>query len=362
MGNAVALSSETYLDHDQAAFMLDRMRDDHRELGSVTPQSDGWAFPLHYGMVSAVRENRRIRLRVLADDETRLAYVKMEVANHAAEILGSTGGIRWSGQDDIGTVPAFFREITVLSTERITPHLQRIRFAARDLGRYASGGLHIRLLLPPAGREPVWPIIGADGLLVWPDGEDALIVRVYTIRAIDVQAGVIDVDFVLHPGVVTPAAHFAETATPGQVIGMIGPGGGDVPAATNLLMLADDTALPALSRILESLPETTRATVFLEVDGETDRLALERPNVTITWLYRSGQPAGTAGLLSAALREMDPQSVPEDVYVWAGCEFADFRQIRRIVRKDWGLGKDRQLIVSYWRRGVGGEDRPAAED
>ena len=304
MGNAVALSSETYLDHDRAAFMLDRMRDDHSELGSVTPQSDGWAFPLHYGMVSAVRENRRIRLRVLADDETRLAYVKMEVASHAAEILGSTGGIRWSGQDDIGTVPAFFREITVLSTERITPHLQRIRFAARDLGRYASGGLHIRLLLPPAEREPVWPTIGADGLLVWPGGEDSLTVRVYTIRAIDVQAGVIDVDFVLHPGVVTPAAHFAETATPGQVIGMIGPGGGDVPAATNLLMLADDTALPALSRILESLPETTRATVFLEVDGETDRLALERPNVTITWLYRTGRPAGTAGLLSAALREI----------------------------------------------------------
>src|SRR5690606_36373167 len=150
----------------------------------------------------------------------------------------------------LGT-PAFFREITVVSSSRIAPHLHRVRFAGVDLERFAHGGLHIRLLLPPEGRSPVWPSLGADGLLAWPSGEDALTVRVYTIRAIDAVAGWIDVDFVLHPGSDSPAALFAQNAVAGDVIGMIGPGGGHIPEAENLLLLGDDTALPAIARILE---------------------------------------------------------------------------------------------------------------
>src|SRR3546814_4721070 len=75
---------------------------------------------------------------------------------------------------------------------RLSPHMQRIRFEARDIPRYATGGLHIRLLIPPAVRNPVWPTIGHDGLLVWPAGDDALTVRIYTIRTIDVEAGTFD--------------------------------------------------------------------------------------------------------------------------------------------------------------------------
>ncbi|TIV93327.1 MAG: siderophore-interacting protein, partial [Mesorhizobium sp.] len=44
------------------------------------------------------------------------------------------------------------------------------------------------------------------------------------------------------------------------------------------------------------------------------------------------------------------------LYVWAGCEFADFREIRRIVRKEWGLPRDRHLVTAYWRRGAQGGD------
>src|SRR3546814_5807911 len=124
---------------------------------------------------------------------------------------------------------------------RLSPHMQRIRFEARDIPRYATGGLHIRLLIPPAVRNPVWPTIGHDGLLVWPAGDDALTVRIYTIRTIDVEAGTFDVDFVLHPGLDTPAATFTQTARPGDQIGMIGPGGNHIPDNGNLLLLGDDT-------------------------------------------------------------------------------------------------------------------------
>ena len=38
------------------------------------------------------------------------------------------------------------------------------------------------------------------------------------------------------------------------------------------------------------------------------------------------------------------------------CEFADFREIRKIVRKEWGLPRGRHLVTAYWRRGAEGDD------
>ena len=51
----------------------------------------------------------------------------------------------------------------------------------------------------------------------------------------------------------------------------------------------------------------------------------------------------------------------DDLYVWAGCEFADFREIRGIVRKEWGLPRDRHLVTAYWRRDAHGDDESAEE-
>jgi NADPH-dependent ferric siderophore reductase len=77
-------------------------------------------------------------------------------------------------------------------------------------------------------------------------------------------------------------------------------------------------------------------------------------NIAVHWLYRHGREAGRAGLLPEALRERG--SGADALFVWAGCEFTDFREIRRIVRKEWGLPRDRHLVTAYWRRGASGED------
>ncbi len=351
------LSAETRIEDDNIRSVMEKLRAEHRDFEIDTGMEGQWEFHTHYGSLSTVLDGRSVFIRVHAEDETCLSYMKMTVAGHVSEYLGSTEGIRWQGDGiDAGT-PVFFREARVVSSTRASPHMQRVRFSARDLGRFAHGGLHIRLLLPPKGRQPTWPSIGADGLIVWPSGADALIVRIYTIRAIDVAGGWFDVDFVLHPGSETPAATFAENARAGDVVGVFGPGGGDVPDAENLLLLGDHTALPAIGRILDHIPSTTETDVFVEVDGPADAIPLaEGDNIRVTWLYRHGREPGTTGLLSEALRKMDPASLAPDVHVWAGCEFSDFRELRKIVRKEWGLKKDRQMIVAYWRRGVQGDE------
>lgn len=362
MAVADRLSSDTILDHHAAVSMIEKMREDHKSLGRDRCAPGRWDFRLHYGAVSARLHDSGMHIRVFADDDTNLSYVKMEIAAHAAKILGTTSGIHWSGQDNMSAPPVFFREISVVSSWRVSPHMQRIRFRADNLARYAIGGLHIRILIPPAGRKPIWPTIAPDGMLSWPRDEDTLTVRIYTIRSIDVVAGTLDVDFVLHPGLETPAASFATNAREGQVIGMLGPGGDGVPQNKSLLIAGDDTAIPAISRILENRRPESTARVFLEVDSEADVVPIGNENAAVTWLFRKGRPAGTTGLLSKALRALDPAALPLDLYVWAGCEFSDFREIRKLVRKDWNVPKDRHLVVAYWRQGANGGDRTSNDE
>lgn len=351
------LSAQTRISDEAMRSAIEYLRTEHGEFEIETGAADRWELRLYYGSLSATLDGNAMLVRVAAMDETCLSYMKMTVAGQVAQHLGTTSGLRWEGDGSDAGTPVFFREITVMSSTRISPHMKRLRFASKDLGRFTHGGLHMRLLLPPRGRRPVWPTLGADGLLVWPSGEDALTVRVYTIRAIDAASGWLDVDFVLHPGQDTPAAAFAQNARAGDVIGMIGPGGGEAPGAQTLLLAGDDTALPAIGRILEHLPPSTRAEALIEVDGPDDRIALPQgENIDITWLYRHGREAGTAGLLPAALRERSHSALADGLHVWAGCEFADFREIRKIVRKEWGLSRDRHLVTAYWRRGALGEN------
>ncbi|RJT39376.1 siderophore-interacting protein [Mesorhizobium waimense] len=351
------LSAQTHIRNDAIRPVMDKLRAEHSDFEIDTGIADQWEFRMHYGSLNATLDDGSVLIRVAAEDETCLSYMKMTVAGHFSEHLGTTKGIRWLGDGSDAGTPVFFREIRVVSATRISPHMQRVRFSGKDLGRFAHGGLHVRLLLPPRGRQPVWPSMASDGLLVWPSGKDALVVRVYTIRALDAAAGWLDVDFVLHPGQDTPAATFAENAQAGDIIGMIGPGGGGAPDAEVVLLVGDDTALPAIGRILEELAPSARAEVLIEVDGPEDRMPLAGgQNIAITWLYRQGVEPGTASLLPAALRARDQAALSDELYVWAACEFADFREIRKIVRKEWGLPRGRHLVTAYWRRGAEGDD------
>lgn len=354
------LSAQTRIQNDDIRAVMDSLRAEHGDYENDTGVAGQWEFRMHYGTLNASFDDRGVLVRVAAEDETCLSYMKMIFAGHIAAHLSTTEGLRWQGDGKDAGTPIFFREISVLSSRRLSPHMQRVRFCGRALGRFAHGGFHVRLLLPPAGRQAVWPTMGPDGLIVWPSGEDALTIRVYTIRALDVAEGWLDIDFVLHPGAETPAASFAQNARAGDIIGMIGPGGGDVPEASNLLLLGDDTALPAIGRMLEELAPSVRAEAFIEVDGPQDRVTLAAgENIAVHWLYRHGREAGRAGLLPEALRERGRGA--DDLFVWAGCEFADFRDIRRIVRKEWALSRNRHLVTAYWRRGESGGDGAGEE-
>ena len=131
----------------------------------------------------------------------------------------------------------------------------------------------------------------------------------------------------------------------------VGPGGGDVIPADWYLLCGDETALPAIARIAENLPSSARASIVIEVaDAAEQQEIASAAAIEVTWLYRDGAPAGSTDLLPQAVRgiALPDQGTP---FVFAGCEQAAARAIRKHLRSEKQLPKDRHLVAAYWRRG-----------
>jgi NADPH-dependent ferric siderophore reductase len=177
------------------------------------------------------------------------------------------------------------------------------------------------------------------------------------VRSVDVDAGTLDIDFVLHNDA-GPGSAFAESADVGNQIGVIGPGGGGLVDADWYLFAGDETALPAISRMLEHLPATARGKAFVEVSdaSEIQSFAFSAA-IDVEWLCRNGAEAGTTKLLAdAVFGAAFPDDVGLRTYAWVGCEFEAFRALRSHLRGARGLKKHEGLIVSYWRRGGAEKD------
>jgi NADPH-dependent ferric siderophore reductase len=162
----------------------------------------------------------------------------------------------------------------------------RVTFTGPELADFAWNGpaAHIKLIFGP----PPLPAVTGAGT----EGETARpSMRTYTPRRFDREAGELDVDFILHGE--GPASTWAAQAAVGQTITIAGPGRNYAvdPSADWFLLVGDDTAIPAISTILEVLPPSASATVFLEVVSEEDQVEIpSHPNTTVTWLHRGDDP------------------------------------------------------------------------
>ena len=181
--------------------------------------------------------------------------------------------------------------MTVTQVQPLSSWLLRMTLKGEDMAPFDQRGMHVRLMFPevPGQRPVVWPTIEPSGAVHYPEGDDALTVRVYTIRQIRPESGEVDIDIVRHAG--GAFADWAETAEPGNKVGMIGPGGGYFPPAGWLAIGGDDTAIPAILRILENRPDETggHAVIGLHPHQTPFKIALPA-NFTIDWVRQ--EPSG----------------------------------------------------------------------
>jgi NADPH-dependent ferric siderophore reductase len=121
------------------------------------------------------------------------------------------------------------------------------------------------------------------------------------------------------------------------------------------LMIGDETCIPAIFAMLEGLPRTDRAFVFLEIANDAERQAFQSAAaVQIAWLTRNGAAPGPNNILLDAVEGfVFPQGLGH-AYVIG--ETHNVRAIRqRLIAR--GLGKDQCSAEGYWRPGrVGGHD------
>ena len=231
----------------------------------------------------------------------------------------------------------------------------RVRLGGPDLDgfRLEQPAASVRLLLPsPTAREVVIPRWNGNEFLL-PDGRRPAL-RTFTPRRFDADALELDLDIVIHgPGV---ASEWAETAVVGDRAAVSGPGRGyaidaDAPA---FLLGGDQTAIPAISQLLEALPADCPVQVHIEIDHADARLALpDHPGAVVSWHHlRAGAPPGDA--LVAAVGSV--QLIP-GTRVWVAGEAAAVQRIRKRLLGDLGLPRSQTTVRGYWKHGrTGGAD------
>src|SRR5690606_34222938 len=135
---------------------------------------------------------------------------------------------------------------------------RRVVVGGPDLASFQPGrpAAHIKIALPTgSGGLPLVRNGGGWGFPAPPEGAPpgppaGVTMRTYTPRSWDADVGELTIDFAMHPQP-GPAARWAAEARPGDVCAIAGPGGGyDIdPAADPLVVIGDETAVPAIAMI-----------------------------------------------------------------------------------------------------------------
>jgi NADPH-dependent ferric siderophore reductase len=239
--------------------------------------------------------------------------------------------------------------LTVVAVADVTPSVRRVTLSGEPAA-VAAAGPTVNLLVPRVGDpEPRWPRVQRDGRIVWPQGSHGVALRSYTARRQDPVAAEVDIDFVLHGD--GPAAAWAAAARPGAVLAVAGAASLAERPARWLLLAGDETALPAISRLLAAAAPETEGVALLEVAGPEEEQPLPAPaGIALHWLHRGATPPGESTLLVDAVAALDrPEG--DDVFAWVGAESATVRAVRADLRGRWGLGRAQHHAIGYWRLG-----------
>ena len=242
----------------------------------------------------------------------------------------------------------------VVRVEPLTPHMVRVVLAGEELEGFTTRGPaeHLKVNFPAPGESSVvLPEWGADGPILR-EGQQRPLNRTYTPRRWNQNAKELTVDFLLHGE--GPGSTWAQQARPGQIVAVSHQPGGSYKvddAADWYLIGGDEAALPAVGTLLEALPASCFAHVFVEVADAAEEMELESPaRFQVTWLRHGGATGRVGRKLEHAVREF---RFPEGSgRVWIGCEAGVMREIRRHLLNERGMDRTHAHTQGYWKYGA----------
>ena len=244
--------------------------------------------------------------------------------------------------------PPPFRRVVVRSIEQRSPRMRRIVLGGPELQglEIEEPAASVRLLLRPPGEDAIVLPEWKGNQFELPTGERAPI-RTFTPRYLDTGELALTLDVVVHEHGL--ASDWARAAAPGDEVAVSGPGRGyaiDTDASAYLLA-GDETAIPAMSQLLELLPQRIPVQVHIEIADPSARLDLpEHPKADVTWhQLPAGSEPGDA--LVAAVEALD--EVEEAV--WVAGEAASVQRIRKHLFDVRGMTRAAATVRGYWKKG-----------
>ncbi|HCE7953226.1 TPA: siderophore-interacting protein [Pseudomonas aeruginosa] len=282
--------------------------------------------------------------------------------------------------------------------EQLSPALTRFVFGGPEVAemKTLAADQRIKIFFPDASGQPPSLPGGSEWYQAYRSVEPARRppMRTYTIRALRAEQEEVDVEFVLH-GENGPASAWATHARIGDRLQLAAPNRqyGDDPGGyewkppagvRHILLIADETALPAVAGILEELAGEAEPPVveaFLEVPGEADILDLPAiPGARLHWLprhqagihSRNGERMIEAArqarlpereVAGGAAQELEDIDIDEEIlwelaspesgsfYAWVAGESAAVMAIRRYLVQERGIDKRHLTLMGYWRLG-----------
>jgi len=224
----------------------------------------------------------------------------------------------------------------------LTPHYIRVVLTGDDISLFSgvTVGLNNKLFIPNKK-----------------DSENPYR-RTYTLRALDVEAGEMSIDFVAH-GDEGPASAWAIHSVAGDTIEVVmkDKSAPLYPEADWYLLAGDHTALPVISVILETLPAYAEGFAFIQVQGPEDILDIKTPSkVKINWLFGDHvqQPHLLLGAVSNVILPREKTK-----YIFAAAEADAVRSLRGYF-KETGIQREELSAYAYWKAGTS-EDGSEAE-
>lgn len=228
------------------------------------------------------------------------------------------------------------RQVTVQTVEQVTPRVRRIVFGGEALAGFPvpRPGAHIKLLFSADPQEMRSHM------------------RTYTPRAFNPDTNELTVEFVLHGAGL--ASTWAAQAQVGDPLTLAGPGGGmDIPnTLQTMVMLVDESAMPAAGMVLEALPAGCTPIIICEVEDAQELRSLSaKIEVEPTWLFRQEQGASPGKLLENYLPEVLAQ-VKDGAFWWVACEASAMRRMRSQLLQQQKISKKHLVTRGYWKSGA----------
>ncbi|EPX78334.1 siderophore-interacting protein [Salipiger mucosus] len=295
-----------------------------------------------YGRLGFEQRPEGAAARITAPRADHLQALKDSIVGQVSAAWPEAAqALRWSDGAGAGRLPPNVRLMALESIEALDCGFLRIALAG-DVSRFSDDAIHFRLGLPPRGLAcPEWPRLGDNGATVWPKGDAALQLPVYTARHVDPARGRLVFDLFLHDG--GRAGDWLRAAAPGTEMAVIGPGGGGCRVEGEIRAFADETAFPAIARLLERNPDLT-GEITLQAGSATTR-AYPLPDHPGLRLHR---PEGLTPEIMAERAIAAMEAAPE-AYLWFAGERDAAQHLRRAYRQA-GRPPRRSYISAYWTK------------